>query len=273
VYFSRHYRLRPDAVAPGGPYILGGPRGDLGFLTFAVFIGDNRTFCVVMTTAAGDGDFKGLRTSEGYQAVASRIPTLADWVDPDVAEPITPSLFMGHLTNMIQFVHGESCVRGIRPIGDALSHTNPTFAFGASLSLQQGLSLGRLMADHPDTLDMSEAFEARHRDDLTSRFEAVSAEDVDRQRWWGGEALDPTDPTQSMALAIRFALYPAAARDAELFRAVARRIGALDPIDALPNRTDLVERGLAIRRQMMTGSTPPANPTRDELATAVKLAL
>ena len=270
VYFSRHFRCRDGASPPGGPYILGGPRGDLGYLAYAVFLGDNRTFCLVLMTATGDDVFKALRTAEGHQAVASRIPGLADWVHDDVAVPLGPPLFMGRLTNTIQLLHGGATrVRGVRTIGDALSHTNPTFAFGASMALVQGFSLGRLLAEHADLLEASEAFEAEQGPDLVSRFEAVSAEDVDRQRWWSGESIDPTDPDQSMALALRFVVYPAAGRDPEIFRAVARRIGALDPVDALAGRRDLIERAIAIRHQMLAGPPAPPQPTRDELAAAL----
>jgi hypothetical protein len=34
VYFSRHFRARPGRSLPNGPYILGGPRSDLGYLAF-----------------------------------------------------------------------------------------------------------------------------------------------------------------------------------------------------------------------------------------------
>lgn len=270
VYFSRHFRFRPGVDPPGGPYILGGPRGDLGYLAYAVFLGDERTFCVVLMIPAGDEDFKALRTSEGHQAVSSRIPGLSDWVHDDVAEPIGPPLFMGRLANTVQLLHGGTrAIRGIRPIGDALSHTNPTFAFGASMAIRQGFSLGALLGDHPDPFEVSEAFEATHGPDLVARFEAVSAEDRDRRRWWSGEAIDPTDPAQSMALALRFVVYPAAGRDPEIFRAVARRIGALDPVDALTGRPDLIERATAIRREALAKAPAAPPPARDELAAAL----
>lgn len=270
VYFSRHFRFRPDVVPPGGPYILGGPRGDLGYLAYAVFLGDDRTFCVVLMTSPGDEEFKALRTSEGHQAVSSRIPGLAEWVHDDVAEPIGPSLFMGRLTNTVQLIHGGTTqVRGIRPIGDALSHTNPTFAFGASMSIRQAFSLGELLGDHGDPFEASEAFEAAHGPDLAARFEAVSAEDRDRRRWWSGDAIDPTDPTQSMALALRLLVYPAASHDPEIFRAVARRIGALDPVDALSARSDLIDRATVIGQEMAANAPAAHGPARDELAAAL----
>ncbi len=270
VYFSRHFRFRQAVEPPGGPYILGGPRGDLGYLAYAVFLGDDRTFCVVLMTAPGDEHFKALRSAEAHQAVASRIPGLAEWVHEDVAIPIGPSLFMGRLANTVQLVHGGATqVRGIRPIGDALSHTNPTFAYGASLSLRQGFSLGALLSDHHDPHEASEVFEVAHGPDLVARFEAVSAEDLDRRRWWSGELVDPTDPNQSMALALRFVVYPAAGRDPEIFRAVARRIGALDPVDALSRRVDLIERALTVRREMLAHTPAVPKPSREELTAAL----
>jgi hypothetical protein len=44
--YSRHYRFRDGEPMPPYSSLLGGPRGDLGYLAFATFLGDNRTFCV-----------------------------------------------------------------------------------------------------------------------------------------------------------------------------------------------------------------------------------
>ncbi|HEY2296283.1 MAG TPA: FAD-dependent oxidoreductase [Jatrophihabitans sp.] len=62
LYYSRHYRFDGDAL----PYasILGGPRGDLGFLAYAVFLGDNRTFCLCMMAPVWEPAWRDLRQPE-----------------------------------------------------------------------------------------------------------------------------------------------------------------------------------------------------------------
>lgn len=47
VYYSRYFRVREGCELPDGPWRLG-PRGDLGYLAFATFPGDNRTFAALL---------------------------------------------------------------------------------------------------------------------------------------------------------------------------------------------------------------------------------
>ena len=99
--------------------------------------------------------------------------------------------------------------------------------------------------------------------DAAARFDAVSEEDRDRIRMWKGESIDIRDPTDSMALFLRLTAYPAAMGDPELFRAVARRVNALDPPDALAKDEALVARALELAGD--GAARPRVGPTRDEL--------
>jgi hypothetical protein len=51
-------------------------------------------------------------------------------------------------------------------------------------------------------------------------------------------------------------------RDPELFRAVARRVNALDPPDAMANDDALIAKAQSLASD---GSGPPLGPGRDEL--------
>jgi hypothetical protein len=64
--------------------------------------------------------------------------------------------------------------------------------------------------------------------------------------------------------------YPAAAKDADLFRAVTRRVNLLDPPDALEHDEELIARAQQIARE--DGSPPASGPTRDELLEVIKRA-
>ena len=65
-----------------------------------------------------------------------------------------------------------------------------------------------------------------------------------------------------MALFLRLTAYPASARDTRLFRAVARRVNALDPPDALARDEALVARALELADEVP--QAPPV-PTREGL--------
>jgi hypothetical protein len=68
-------------------------------------------------------------------------------------------------------------------------------------------------------------------------------------------------------LFLRHIVYRVASGDAELVRAVARRINALDPVDWLGQRTDLLERALVRYKELRRSL--PAVPPRSELLAAL----
>ena len=265
LYYSRHFRLRPGVEMPSLPSLLRGPRGETGYLVFVVFLGDNGTFALVLMIPPCDRELRALKSETAYMAVALAIPPLVPWIHPDRSEPITPVLPMGSLQNLHRslVVDGEPVATGIQPIGDALCHTNPTFALGASLSITHGFTLAEVVASAEDGRDLALSFEHTAGVDAAARFDAVSDEDRDRIRLWRGEQIDIRDPDDSMALFLRLTAYPASIGDPNLFRAVARRVNALDPPDALGRDEALVARARVLAGE--TGTRPPLAPTRDEL--------
>jgi 2-polyprenyl-6-methoxyphenol hydroxylase-like FAD-dependent oxidoreductase len=255
LYYSRHYRF--DGAPLPYASILGGPRGDLGFLAYAVFLGDNRTFCLCMMAPVWEPDWRELRQPDRFERVARKLPVMADWLD--AATPITDVLPMGQLRNRLRrtVVDDAPVVTGLVPIGDARCHTNPTFAFGLSLGLHHATALGATIAAAADDTDLMLRFEASVGADAEARYEAVSAEDRDRVRLWSGEPINPTDRSESMPLFLRTVVYRAAAADPTLLRAVCRRINMLDPIDALPEDTRLLDRAEELYRGLP--SVPPTS--------------
>jgi hypothetical protein len=162
---------------PAVPSLLRGPRGEIGYMAFSVFVEDNGTLCPVLM-----------------------IP------------PLHRSLV----------VDGAPVAMGIQPIGDALCHTNPTFAYGASLSISHGFTLARVTSRADNPREIALGFDEAVGADAAARFDSVTAEARDRLRLWQGEPIDIRDPADSMALFLRMSAYPAAIKDANLFRAVAR---------------------------------------------------
>jgi 2-polyprenyl-6-methoxyphenol hydroxylase-like FAD-dependent oxidoreductase len=267
IYYSRHFQ-RHDGV-PELPYasVLAGPRGDLGYVAYAIFVGDSRTFAVIFMAPPGDRAFRELRHAEAYMRAARLLPGVAAWIDPDAARPLTPVLPFGQVTNTVRdFLAGGSPVAaGLQPIGDALCHTNPSFAFGASMALHQAFTLVDLLGVVADHQDLARRFEAAVGADLRDRYRAVAEEDRDRARWWGGEPIDVTDPAASMALFLRSVVYWVAPADPRLLRAVARRVDLLDPPDRLEGDGDLHALALDLSR----GAPRPAGPSRSQLLAAL----
>lgn len=105
--------------------------------------------------------------------------------------------------------------------------------------------------------------------DVATRFDAVSAEDRDRLRLWRGEPINAREPGDSIALFLRMTAYSSAAKDADLSRAVARRVNMLDPPDKLEHDADLIARAQQIARD--AGPPPPGGPARSELLAAIQI--
>jgi 2-polyprenyl-6-methoxyphenol hydroxylase-like FAD-dependent oxidoreductase len=267
VYYSRHFRLR-DGV-PDQPYasVLAGPRGDLGYLAYAIFVGDNRTFAVIIMVPPWDREFRALRHPQPYMRVARLLPGVAAWTDPDAAVPLTQVLPFGQVTNTVrQFLTAAGPVApGLQPLGDALCHTNPSFAFGASMALHHAFTLADVLAVAADHHDLAGRFEAAVGEDLRGRYRAVVDEDRDRARWWGGEPIDVTDPAASMALFLRSVVYRVAPADPRLLRAVVRRVDMLDPPDRLEEDHELH----ALALDLFRGASRPPGPTRGRMLEAL----
>jgi len=96
--------------------LLRGPRGEIGYLGFVVFLGDNRTFALVLMIPSWDRELRVLKTETAHMTTALAIPALLPWIHPDCAEPITPVLPMGSLQNLHRslVVDSEPVATGIQ---------------------------------------------------------------------------------------------------------------------------------------------------------------
>ena len=265
IYYSRHFRFRPGVEMPVVRSLHRVPRGEIGYMAFGLFVEDNRTFALVLMIPPWERDLRVLRFEKAYMAAALAMPALVPWVHPDQSEAVTPVLPMGSLQNVHRslIVDGEPVAKGIQPIGDALCHTNPTFAYGASLSIQHGFALAKLASDNEDLPGIAREFDAAVGADAAARFDVVSAEDRDRLRHWKGEPIDVRTPTDSMPLFLRLTAFPAAAKDPELFRAVARQVNLLGQPDAIQKDEALLERAMTIAAE--EGPASVAGPSRSAL--------
>ena len=70
VYFSRFYRVAPGVEAPG---YAGPTAADLGYLKFAIFLGDNRTFSITYAVESHDDELRKLLLQpDAFETVAQR---------------------------------------------------------------------------------------------------------------------------------------------------------------------------------------------------------
>ena len=268
IYYCRYYRVRDGMSLPDSVSVPG-PRGDLGYAAFTTFPGDNRTFCALIATPAGDQALKVVRHAPAFEAAVATMPALAAWANPAMAEPITDVLPMGSLRNTIRaFNHGQPPAHGLISVGDAVLHTDPVLSMGLAFALIHARHLVTAIRDgDADPAGTVLAFEALARPEMEERYEYVSAIDDTRTRLWAGESIDVTHAGGgAYAFFTYFGASAAALADGDLARTLARRNLFLDPLAALdedPAMLAELERFYA--RLMPMARRTHAGPPREEL--------
>jgi 2-polyprenyl-6-methoxyphenol hydroxylase-like FAD-dependent oxidoreductase len=259
VYYCRYFELAEGVEHLEAPIL--NPRGDLGYMGFNTFRGDNRTFAVILLVPAADHALRVLRHGRMWQAACAAITPLDHMTSNDYARPITDVMPMGGLMNVDRT--GDPGVSGIAAVGDAFCHTDPAFAYGLSFALSHAQALARAAADAPDV----DAIIARYRSDAgpeaRERHALACATDAARALRWSGEPLqigrrDGCYPLFSFAGALA-----AAPHDDTVLRRTIGRIGLLDRTAVFDDDDALHDRIETIFARV--GSPPPPGPPREDL--------
>lgn len=253
VYYSRYYRLLDGADMPpaASPF---GPRVDHVFASAATFIGDNRTYAIVVMVPTWDTELKALRQPAAFEAFCRASPILATLVDPARAAAITEILPMGALKTAW---HGfeKMPVRRLVGIGDSFCHTDPSFALGISNALIHASALADAAAAHDD-VDVAAAFYARVTGELRERFtfaRDVCAARIERMQ---GRSV-PISRTGCYPLYSLMATLACASLDPEIHRMAFRRHGFLDRLSqfdedaAMQARVEVLFAQLLVRMRDM----------------------
>jgi 2-polyprenyl-6-methoxyphenol hydroxylase-like FAD-dependent oxidoreductase len=169
VYYSRYFRVREGCELPDGPWTLG-PRGDLGYLAFATFPGDNRTFAALLAVPPGVAEWRSLKDPDVFNRVIASIPLLRTWVDHDTVEVCTDVLTMAGLRNLLR-TYDPTLVVGLVPVGDAYCHTDPVLAHGLSFGLIHAATLASALRQHDDIGDACTSYAVETKSAIRERYE------------------------------------------------------------------------------------------------------
>ncbi|WP_371618801.1 NAD(P)/FAD-dependent oxidoreductase [Streptomyces sp. NBC_00454] len=155
-YFCRWYRL-PEGCeeGPRRPWAVTGG----SFAGCAVFPADNRVFAVTLFVHTADATRSALRDPAVFEAAARSFPPGAAWLGLG-AEPLSDVLATAGLDNRWSALVDERgpVVTGFVPVGDAVTHTNPTLGQGTSLTLWAAHRVARTAHQDPG----SERFAAEY---------------------------------------------------------------------------------------------------------------
>ncbi len=266
VYFSRFYRVNPGMVLPAS---VGPVAADLGYLKYAIFLGDNNTFSVTYAIERHDEEFRrALVEPDAFEIVARALAGIAPWRADGVAEPTTPVHVMAGLRNRYRPLvdeHGEPIVLGFAAVGDASVCTNPLYGRGCSLAFVHAFGLADALREHPDD---ATAF-GRTFADFTARelvpwFRSAVLQDAQARAMH--EELSAEDPRAFMQAVFREGLLPAMRTSPAVFRAFLRWFNLLVTPEALMQDQEVVGDVLAAYQDRENHPAPvPLGPDRAEL--------
>jgi 2-polyprenyl-6-methoxyphenol hydroxylase-like FAD-dependent oxidoreductase len=270
IYFSRFYRLLEDAAYPPRTGPIG---GDLGYLKYGVFVGDNRTFSVTLATPINDTELRAKLTDPAvFDACARQLVATAPWLDGR-AEPITDSVHVmaGLINRWRQYVvGGRPVATGFIPVGDAVLCTNPLYGRGCATAFWGAhLMVAAIEANAGDPREMLLTYDTTLRAEIHPWYRASVEQDAEARRvaaaLLAGEDPDGdgTDPRSFMRGVFRDGLLPALRRDAVVLRAFFRSLNLLTAPDAMIKDTDVASRVLGVWQDRANRAPePPLGPKR-----------
>jgi 2-polyprenyl-6-methoxyphenol hydroxylase-like FAD-dependent oxidoreductase len=259
IYYCRYFALADGVDHLDAPIL--NPRGDLGYMGFNTFRGDNRTFAVILLAPAADRELRALRHDQAWRTACSAITPLDLMTSPEYGRPITEVMPMGGLMNVDR--SGEPGIAGIVAVGDAFCHTDPAFAWGLSFSLAHAHALAEAAAEAPDADAVVERFRAAAGPEARERHALACATDEARSRHWGGEPQRVARRDGCYPLFSFVGALAAAPHDDLVLRRTIRRIGLLDRTAVFDDDDELHDRIEAILDGL--GPPPRPGPPREEL--------
>ncbi|MEP6297107.1 MAG: NAD(P)-binding protein, partial [Ilumatobacter sp.] len=206
IYLSRFYRLREGRELP--LLTKQGAGGDLGYLGFAGFYGDNGTFSITFGVPTGDRALLALRDADAWEAAIRSLVPLAEWTDEGLADPITEVEAMARLRNRIRrfVVDGHPVATGLVVIGDAAVTTNPWYGKGCSQAGIAAEALSSILHEHGrDRHAIAVAMDAAMVTEVKPHYVASCMQDADRTRLHTAFH-DGTEPDPAAAAAREFVM-------------------------------------------------------------------
>jgi 2-polyprenyl-6-methoxyphenol hydroxylase-like FAD-dependent oxidoreductase len=252
VYLSRFYRLRAGQEYPPRTGPIG---GDLGYLKYGVFVGDNQSFSITLATSVDDDEMRRLLADpDTFDNCARHLTATAPWVDGR-AEPITPGVHaMAGLINRWRdyVVDGAPVALGVVPVGDAVLCTNPLYGRGCSTAFWGATLLAEAVeVFEDDPYEIIRAYDASLRAEIYPWYRSSVQQDAEARRV--ADAIlrgedpdaDSTDPRTFQRAVFRDGLLPALRSDVAVLRAFVRNFNLLTSPDALASDAEVGARVLA----------------------------
>jgi 2-polyprenyl-6-methoxyphenol hydroxylase-like FAD-dependent oxidoreductase len=178
IYYTRHYRLRDGETEPPRGERAGA--GDLGYLKFGVFPGDNGHFAIILCVPLAEQQLRtAVRDEAQFDQICLNIPGLEPWLANDRAIATTEPFGIGDIQSLWRdfVVDRRPLVSNFFAVGDAALRTNPLYGRGCSTAILHASILAEVIEQHSDPLCRAVAFSDRTRAELRPIFDASRQED------------------------------------------------------------------------------------------------
>ncbi len=186
VYANRRYKLKDGKAYPGpvNRGTLGAAEGNA--YSALVFPHDGGTFTLGFTYLPEDDAMNNLRYVPAFEAATRQIPMMAEWIDPELAEPISDVIVMGGLRNTFRTLTDDAPL-GLEALGDVLCTTNPTLGRGTTLSILSALRMAEaVVEDSQDPAAWRSHVRTWQSDELWPWFDVALEMDRSRAGRWKG---------------------------------------------------------------------------------------
>lgn len=220
VYLSRFYRLGEGQSPPPRSGPIG---GDLGYLKYGVFVGDNRTFSVTLATPTADEELRKLVSEPArFDLCAQQLVATQPWLDGRAVAIADEVHIMAGLINRWRrhVVAGVPVATGVAAVGDAVICTNPLYGRGCSTAFWSAHLLADAIAAHADDpIGVQVAYDAALRDEILPWYKSSVDQDIEARRvaaaLLAGEDPDgdPNDPRAFIRSVLRDGVLTAMRRD------------------------------------------------------------
>lgn len=277
VYFSRFYRLKPGRSVPPRTGPIG---GDLGYLKYGVFAGDNGTFSLTLACATDDTRMRTLLDSdECFDDVGRQLVFTKDYLDGRADAITGVNKIAGLVSRWRDYVvDGVPLALNVLPMGDAHLATNPLYGRGCTTGFVNAHLLAGVLRDHESKGAVAVAL--AHNEAVCAELKpwVMHTMQTDAEARRVAAAIlagddpdaDQSDPRTFMRAVLRSGLRPAMRTDQVVLRAFFRNFNLLTPPHSLAGDTDFGARVLAAYNER--DSRPPEpylGPDRSELLAAL----
>ena len=235
VYYTRHYKLNPGVSEPSR-HGEDPAAGDLGYMKYGVFPGDNGHFAIIICIPNGESELReAVKEGDRFDAIGRTIPGLVPWVAPDNAQATTESFGIGEIHAVWRnFVKdGQPAAHNFFAVGDSCARTNPLYGRGCSIGILHAQILADVLASETDSTARALAFQKLTEERIGPIFKASLQEDKNgikrADAVMSGRDLDKPDSLKKwFGMAFGDALAAAAKDEIEVFRGMMRTVNLIE---------------------------------------------